>query len=89
MLNISLAGGQPLKARSASDFPLTADRQTVIYSATNHRQCELISILTHEKITNMNEHFYNDLAILNRVLEFPVTLVWTETRIFTYVLNAH
>ena len=37
----------------------------------------------------MNEYLrvYNDSAVLNRVLEFPVTLVWTETHILTYVLN--
>ena len=41
--------------------------------------------------TSMNESFrvYNDSIILNRVLEFPVTLVWTETPIFTYGLNVH
>ena len=51
----------------------------------------IISILTHKKFRNMNESFrvYNDSAILNGALEFPVTLVWTETRIFTYVLNVH
>ena len=44
-------------------------------------------ILTHKKVKYMNESFrdYNDL---NRVLEFPVTLVWTEMCIFTYVLNS-
>ena len=37
----------------------------------------------------MNESFivYNDSAILNRLSEFPATLVQTETRIFTYFLN--
>ena len=37
----------------------------------------------------MNESFivYNDSAILNRLPEFPATLVQTETRIFTYILN--
>ena len=31
----------------------------------------------------MNEFFrvYNDSVILNRVLEFPITLAWTETGI--------
>ena len=55
----------------------------MIYQATNHSQREYNSILTHKKIKNMNESFrvYNDSAILNRVLEFPVTLFWTETRI--------
>ena len=34
----------------------------------------------------MNEsfRFCNNSAILIRVLEFPVTLVWTETHIFMY-----
>ena len=37
----------------------------------------------------MNESFivYNDSAILNRLSEFPETLVQTESRIFTYILN--
>ena len=37
----------------------------------------------------MNESFivYNDSAILNRLLEFPATLVQTETCIITYILN--
>ena len=47
--------------------------------------CEFISILhvTGKQIKNMNESFrvYNDSADLNRVLVFPVTLVWTEKRI--------
>ena len=30
---------------------------------------------------------YNDSAILKGVLEFPATVVWTETPIFTYILN--
>ena len=70
-------------------YPLTTNRQTVIYLATNHCQCKFISILTHKKIKNMNESFivYNDSAILNRLSEFPATLVQTESRIFTYILN--
>ena len=32
---------------------------------------------------------YNDSAILKGVLEFPATAVWTETPIFTYILNVH
>ena len=32
---------------------------------------------------------YNDSAILKGVLEFPATVVWTETPNFTYVLNVH
>ena len=38
----------------------------------------------------MKESFrnYNDSAILNRVLEFPVTLVVTETHVFMYVLES-
>ena len=37
----------------------------------------------------MNESFivYNDSAIFNRLVEFPATLVQTETRNFTYILN--
>ena len=37
----------------------------------------------------MNESFivYNDSAILNRLSEFPATLVQTKTRIFAYILN--
>ena len=30
---------------------------------------------------------YNNSAILNRLPKFPATLVQTETRIFTYILN--
>ena len=43
---------------------------------------------TH-KIKNTNESFivYNDSAILNRLSEFPATLVQTETRIFYVRLN--
>ena len=34
----------------------------------------------------MKEFFivYNDSAILNRLLEFPATLIWTEMHIFMY-----
>ena len=51
-------------------------------------QHKSILILTHKKIRNMNKYFrvYNDSTILNMVLEFPVTLVWSETHIFTYIL---
>ena len=37
----------------------------------------------------MNESLivYNASAILNRLSEFPATVVQTETRIFTYILN--
>ena len=50
-----------------------------------------ILIPTHKKIENMNDSLrvYKDYAILNRALEFPINLVWTETHIFTYVLNYH
>ena len=70
-------------------YPLTTDRQTVIYLATNHCQCEFISNLTDKKVKNMNESFivYNDSVILNRLSEFHATLVWTETHILTYILN--
>ena len=39
----------------------------------------------------MNDYFrlYTDSAILNRALEFPAKLFWTETRIFTYAFDAH
>ena len=30
---------------------------------------------------------YNDSAILSRALQSPINIFWTETRIFTYVLN--
>ena len=90
LLNISLAGGQSLKWISherigGEIYKLTTDRQTVIYQAANHCQHEYISILTHKMIKNMNEYFkvYKDSAILERALEFPVTLVWTEAHIFT------
>ena len=67
-----------------------AGSESDLYTSTD-RQHESISILTHKKIRNMNQSFkvYNDSAILNSVLEFPVTHVWTETLIFTYVLNVH
>ena len=57
--------------------PLTTDQQTAIYLATTHFQCECISILSHKQIKNMNERFrvHNNSALLNRVLEFPITLV--------------
>ena len=67
------------------------DQQTVIYLATNHCQSKLILILTRKK-ESKNERILrvdNDSAILNRVLEFPVTLVWTETHNFSYVFNVH
>ena len=37
----------------------------------------------------MNESFrvYNDSAIWNSLLEFPVTLAWTETHNFTCILK--
>ena len=37
----------------------------------------------------MNESFrvYSDSAILNTLLDIPITLVWTETQIFAYILN--
>ena len=73
LLNISLAGGQSLKW-------INHERKVCIYFDSNT-----------QKIKNMNKSFrvYNDSAILNKMSEFPVTLVWTETRISTYFLNVH
>ena len=46
-----------------------------------------ISIPTHKKIEKMDDSLrvYKDYAILNRELEFPINLVWTETGIFTSI----
>ena len=54
VIYISLTGGQSLKRinherEARMIYPLTTDRQTVIYFATNHCQCGFISILTHTK----------------------------------------
>ena len=77
-----MAGGQSLKwinrERVAREiYKLTTDRQTVIYKATHYCQREYILILIHQNIKNINKSFrvYKVSAILNRALEFPVTLV--------------
>ena len=70
-------------------YPLNYDWPTDSDILSNKSLSEFISILTHKKIKYMNESFivYNDSAILNRLSQFPATLVQTETRIFTYILN--
>ena len=58
----------------------------------DNRWCNIVFTgLTHKKIKDKNKSFrvYNDSAIWNIESEFPVTLVWTETCIFTYVLIVH
>ena len=94
LLNISLAGGQSLKwinheREARMIYKLTTDGQTVLYQATIHCQHESILILTHKKIENMNDsfRFYTDSAILNRALEFPAKLFWTEMRILRTFLT--
>ena len=67
-------------------YKLAIDRKTVIYyRAKGHFQREFILIITHKKVENMNVYFgvYDEFAILNRTLAFPVSRVWTEMRIFT------
>ena len=38
---------------------------------------------------NDSFRFYTDFAILNRALEFPAKLFWSDTRNFTYDFDAH
>ena len=47
----------------------------------NYCQPKFVSILTHRMIKNKNNSF-KDSAILNKTLEFPVNLIWTETHIY-------
>ena len=60
----------------------------MIYLPTNQRQHESILILTHKKIGNVKYsfRFYKGSAILNRLLAFPINLVWKELCIFKYIL---
>ena len=62
---------------------------TRFYIGKVYLSVDLYLYLTHKKIKNMSESFivYNDSAILNRPSEFPATLLKTEIRIFTYILN--